>query len=213
MSHTEQKIIDYAEKISKPESEFLKQIFRETHLKVMNPIMLSGHLQGKLLQMLSSMIKPYFALEIGTFTAYSAICIAQGLQKGGKLITLELNPELESICRKNITESGIEEKIELHIGDARDLIPNIDKPLDMVYIDCDKEIYLEVYNLVIDKVVSGGFIIADNVLWHGKVIDKNAHKDRETKAIVDFNTFVCNDKRVDNLLLPFRDGLMIIQKL
>lgn len=212
MSHIEQKINDYAEKITKPESDFLKQIFRETNLKVMNPIMLSGHLQGKLLQFFCSMIKPRFALEIGTFTAYSAICIAQGLMKDGKLITMELNPELESICRKNIVESGMEEKIELQIGDARELMPAIDKPLDMVYIDCDKEIYLEVYNLVLDKVVSGGFIIVDNVLWHGKVIDKNAQKDRETKAIIDFNTFVCNDKRVDNLLLPFRDGLMIIQK-
>jgi caffeoyl-CoA O-methyltransferase len=213
MSLTEKEINDYSEKISKPESEFLKQIYRETHLKVMNPIMLSGHLQGKLLQLLSSMIKPHFALEIGTFTAYSAICIAQGLPKGGKLITIEINPELESICRKNIIESGMEEKIELQIGDAIKLIPDIDNMLDMVYIDCDKEKYLEVYNLVIDKVAPAGFIIADNVLWHGKVFEKNAQKDRETKAICDFNTFVCNDKRVDNLLLPFRDGLMIIQRL
>lgn len=212
MNPTEQKIIEYAEQITKPESEILRRINRETHLKVMNPIMLSGHLQGKFLSLLSSMIKPQVALEVGTYTAYSAICIAQGLQDGGILYTIESDPELEEICRKNIAESGFQEKIQLLIGDARDVIINIDGPLDLVYIDCDKEIYLEIYKLVFDKVAHGGFIIADNVLWHGKVLDEDEQNYRGTKSIAEFNDYVRNDERADNLLLPFRDGLMIIQK-
>ena len=205
-------IIEYAEKITKPESEILRQINRETHLKVMNPIMLSGHLQGKFLSLLSSMIKPHVALEVGTYTAYSAICLAQGLQDGGTLFTIESDPELEDICRKNIAESGFQEKIQLLIGDARDVIKNINDPLDLVYIDCDKELYLEIYKLVFDKVVHGGFIIADNVLWHGKILDEDEQNYRGTKSITEFNDYVRNDERADNLLLPFRDGLMIIQK-
>ena len=206
-------IIEYAEKITKPETEILKRIFRETHLKVMNPIMLSGHLQGKFLSLLSSMIKPRYALEVGTFTAYSAICLAEGLQNNGKLFTIESDQELEEICRKNIAESGMQEKIDLLIGDARDMIKKISEPLDLVYIDCDKEIYLEIYKLVFEKVVPGGFIIADNVLWHGKILDENEQNYRGTKSIAEFNEYVRNDKRADNLLLPFRDGLMIIQKI
>ncbi len=212
MNPTEQKIIEYAEEITKPESAILNRIFRETNLKVMNPIMLSGHLQGKLLSLLSSMIRPQVALEVGTFTAYSAICIAQGLRDNGKLFTIESNPELEEICCKNIAASGMQEKINLLIGDAREVIKKIDEPLDLVYIDCDKEIYLEIYKLVFDKVVSGGFIIADNVLWHGKILDKDEQNYRGTRSIKQFNEYVRNDKRADNLLLPFRDGLMIVQK-
>ncbi|HNW90881.1 MAG TPA: O-methyltransferase [Bacteroidales bacterium] len=205
-------IIEYAEEITKPESAILNLIYRETNLKVMNPIMLSGHLQGKLLSLLSSMIRPQVALEVGTFTAYSAICIAQGLRDKGKLFTIESNPELEEICRKNIAASGMQEKINLLIGDAREVIKKISEPIDLVYIDCDKEIYLEIYKLVFDKVVSGGFIIADNVLWHGKILDKDEQNYRGTQSIKEFNEYVRNDKRADNLLLPFRDGLMIIQK-
>ncbi len=211
MSHTE-KIIEYAESISKPESGLLKRIYRETNLKIMNPIMLSGHLQGKLLSLISSMIRPKYALEIGTYTGYSAICLAQGLSDEGKLITVESNPELEEYCLKNISDSGLGSKIELIIGDAREVIKSIDKPLDLVYIDCDKEIYLEIYELVFDKVVSGGFIIADNVLWHEKIFDENDRNYKGTIAIEAFNRYIHDDSRVDNLLLPFRDGLMIMQK-
>ncbi|HOY31342.1 MAG TPA: O-methyltransferase [Bacteroidales bacterium] len=213
MSHTEQKIIEYAERITKPETEILRRINRETHLKVMNPIMLSGHLQGKLLGLLSSMQKPRFVLEVGTYTAYSAICLAQGLQEGGKVFTIESDPELEDICRKNIAQSGLQEKIELLTGDAREVIKSIYEPLDLVYIDCDKDIYLDIYKLVFDKVVHGGFIIADNVLWHGKIFEDDGRNYRGTQSISEFNEYIRNDERVDNLLLPFRDGLMIIQKI
>ncbi|MEI6851821.1 MAG: O-methyltransferase [Bacteroidota bacterium] len=208
-----QKIFDYAEEHSKPIDDVLLQLYRETHLKVMNSIMLTGFLQGKLLQSFSEMLKPKMVLEIGTFTGYSAICFARGLSRGATLHTIEKDPELESICRKYFNLSGTADKIELHIGDALELIPRMEHTFDLVFIDCDKEIYSEVYELVIDKVVKGGYIIADNVLWHGKVFEEQKLSDRETKAIMQFNEKVKNDKRVDNFLLPFRDGLMIIKKL
>jgi caffeoyl-CoA O-methyltransferase len=208
-----QRIYEYAEEFSKPIDKILHQLHRETHLKVMNPIMLTGFLQGKLLQFLCEMIKPANVLEIGTFTGYSAICFARGLQAGGRLHTIEKDPELEAVCRKYFKLSGMADKIELHIGDALDLIPKMDKTFEMVYLDCDKEIYLDIYRLVFDKVAKGGYIIADNVLWHGKVIHETVLRDRETKGVVEFNAFVKNDKRVDNFMLPFRDGLMLIKKL
>jgi caffeoyl-CoA O-methyltransferase len=208
-----QKIYEYAEEFSKPVEEVLCQLHRETHLKVMNPIMLTGSLQGKLLRFLCEMIQPKNALEIGTFTGYSAICFARGLQPGSKLLTIEKDPELEAICRKYFALAGLEKKIDFHIGNALDLIPEIDITFEMVYLDCDKEIYLKIYQLIFDKVAKGGYIIADNVLWHGKVINEKDITDKETKGIIDFNTFVRNDKRVDNFMLPFRDGLMMIKKL
>jgi caffeoyl-CoA O-methyltransferase len=208
-----QRIYDYAEEHSKPIDDILLQLHRETHLKVMNPIMLTGFLQGKLLQSFSEMMKPEMVLEIGTFTGYSAICFARGLQHGAKLHTIEKDPELETICRKYFKLSGMADKIELHIGDALKLIPSLEHTFDLVFIDCDKEIYSDVYELVIDKVAKGGFIIADNVLWHGKVFEEQKLSDRETKAIMQFNEKVRNDKRADNFLLPFRDGLMLIKKL
>ncbi|MEI6124029.1 MAG: O-methyltransferase [Bacteroidota bacterium] len=213
MNLTEQKIFDYAEEISSPENEILKQLSRETHLKVMNPIMLTGSIQGKLLQFLSNMIQPQAILEIGTFTGYSAICLAQGLKSEGKLHTIERDPELEEICRKYIALAGFEEKIHLHIGDALQIVPQLNIKFDLIFIDCDKEIYCEVYNLVFDKLKPGGYILADNVLWHGKIFDEHEQNDKETKGIIKFNTHVRNDKRAENFLLPFRDGLMIIKKL
>jgi caffeoyl-CoA O-methyltransferase len=206
------KIHDYAEEHSKPIDDVLYQLQRETHLKVMNPIMLTGFLQGKLLQFLCDMIKPKLMLEIGTFTGYSAICFARGLQEGALLHTIEKDPELESICRKYFIKAGLQDKIELHIGDAVELIPSMDITFDLVYIDCDKEIYPDIYQIVFDKVAKGGYIVADNVLWHGKVIE-NGPADKETKGISDFNEMVKNDERADNFMLPFRDGLMIIKKL
>jgi caffeoyl-CoA O-methyltransferase len=208
-----QRIYDYAEEHSKPIDDILLQLHRETHLKVMNPIMLTGFLQGKLLQSFSEMLKPKMVLEIGTFTGYSAICFARGLQKGAVLHTIEKDPELESICRKYFQLSGMADRIELHIGDALIRIPAIEQTFDLVFIDCDKEIYSEVYELVLPKVAKGGNILADNVLWHGKVFEDQKLSDRETTAIMQFNKKVRNDKRVDNFLLPFRDGLMLIKKL
>jgi len=207
------KIYDYAEAFSTPVDDVLYQLHRETHLKVMNPIMLTGALQGKLLQFFSDMMKPRLILEIGTFTGYSAICLALGLQKGGMLHTIEIDPELESICKKYFEKARLQDRITMHIGDAREVIPTFKQSFDLVYLDCDKEIYPEVYYKVFDKVAKGGYIIADNVLWHGKVFEHDAHPDRETAAIKEFNELVKNDERADNFMLPFRDGLMIIKKL
>jgi predicted O-methyltransferase YrrM len=208
-----QRIYEYAEEYSKPIDKILLELHRETHLKVMNPIMLTGFLQGKLLQFFCEMLKPKLVLEIGTFTGYSAICFARGLRQGATLHTIEKDPELETICRKYFKLSGMTDRIELHIGDALKLIPGLDQTFDLVFIDCDKEIYPEIYNLVFDKVAKGGFIIADNVLWHGKVIEEKDVSDKETIAIKKFNGIVKKDKRVDNFLLPLRDGLMLVKKL
>ncbi len=207
------KIYEYAEEFSKPVDDVLYHLHRETHLKVMNPIMLTGTLQGKLLQFFSEMMRPRLILEIGTYTGYSAICLARGLKKGGMLHTIEIDAELESMCRKYFAKAGLQDSIILHIGNACELIPTFETGFDLVYLDCDKEIYSEVYLKVFDKVVKGGYIIADNVLWHGKVFDENTNTDRETKAIIEFNKLVKNDERADNFMLPFRDGLMIIKKL
>lgn len=212
MNLIEQKIHDYAEETSTQENDILKQLTRETHLKVMNPIMLCGFLQGRFLEMISSMMRAENILEIGTYTGYSAICLAQGLHEHGTLHTIEKDPELEEICRKYFKLSGLEHKIQLHIGDAMQVIPNFDMLFDLVYIDCDKELYTDVYKLVFEKVKPRGYIIADNVLWHGKIFDEKQRDDKETKAIVEFNNYIKNDKRAENYLLPFRDGIMIIQK-
>ncbi|MCK9611333.1 MAG: O-methyltransferase [Bacteroidales bacterium] len=213
MNLTEDKITTYAEMISSPEGRVLSRLRRETHLKAMNPIMLTGHIQGSLLRMLTSMIKPRLVLEIGTYTGYSAICMAQGLNENGKIITIEINPELENICRKYFAESEMNDKINLIIGDALTVIPTLEQKFDMVYIDCDKSDYLNVYNLAMEKLNSGGYIFADNVLWHGKIFASDDKNNKGTKAIKLFNRYIKNDVRVQNLLLPMRDGLMLIQKL
>jgi predicted O-methyltransferase YrrM len=159
------------------------------------------------------MIKPRLVLEIGTYTGYSAICMAQGLNENGKIITIEINPELENICRKYFAESEMNDKINLIIGDALTVIPTLEQKFDMVYIDCDKSDYLNVYNLAMEKLNSGGYIFADNVLWHGKIFASDDKNNKGTKAIKLFNRYIKNDVRVQNLLLPMRDGLMLIQKL
>lgn len=203
---------DYALQYSKQTDEVLYRLYRETHLKVMNPIMLTGFLQGKLLEHISLMLKPERILEIGTYTGFASICLAKGLKSGGKLITIEKNPELEEICRKYFVLSGFENYIDLKIGNALDVIPNLDFNFDLVYIDCDKELYPSIYDKVFKKVNSGGYILADNVLWHGKINDKKFEADKDTSAIRQFNELVLNDNRVDNFILPLRDGLMIIRK-
>jgi predicted O-methyltransferase YrrM len=197
---------------SRDESSVLKKLNRETWAKVMMPRMLSGHLQGQVLRMLSLMIQPKRILEIGTYTGYSAICLAEGLQQGGKLYTIDINEELENMVRTFIDEAGMKEKIDYRIGNALDIIPKLDETFDMVFIDADKENYAKYYDLVFDKVRPGGFIIADNVLWSGKVLMDKAKMDVDTKAICDYNDKVHNDARVDNVLFPVRDGLMVARK-
>jgi caffeoyl-CoA O-methyltransferase len=203
----------YAEAHTSPESQLLHRLNRETHIKMRMPNMLSGHLQGAFLRMISLLHKPACILEIGTFTGYSAICLAEGLKPGGILHTIDNNPEMEDYAMRYILEAGMEKSISVHIGEALDLIPAIEGPFDLVFIDADKDNYIRYYDLVIGKVPQGGIIIADNALWYGKVLDPDALTDRETAGIVAFNDYIQNDIRVENVLLPLRDGLMMMRKL
>lgn len=213
MDFLDQNIEEYARLFSRPESEVMKDLNRETHLQKLQPRMLSGHLQGNFLKMISQMIRPANILEIGTFTGYSALALAGGLQENGKLITLEYNEEHESIARKYFKKAGFADTIEMIIGKASDLIPTLHEKWDLVFIDADKINYSLYYDLVFDAVPSGGWIIADNVLWSGKVLLDDKELDADTLAIKAFNKKVNEDPRVENMILPFRDGLMLIRKL
>lgn len=200
----------YAEEHTTGESNLLKQINRDTHAHVLMPRMLSGHMQGRLLAMFSNMIKPKNILEIGTYTGYSAICLAEGLQAGGKLVTIDINEELEDRVRQYFKKANIESSVDFRIGKAAEIIPSLPMKFDLVFIDADKENYCSYFDLVIDRVNLNGFILADNVLWSGKVL--NSNPDKDTRAILAFNEKVYADSRVENVLLPVRDGIMIMQK-
>ncbi len=203
----------YAESHTTGESIHLHNLYRETHLKILQPRMLSGHLQGRFLSMIVALLRPKNILEIGTYTGYSALCLAEHLPEGGQIDTIDINEELQPIIQKYLRESGNESKVTCHVGDALTLIPQLEKPYDLVFIDADKENYLPYYQLVIDRLASGAIIIADNVLWSGKVLDESEiARDPDTKALAEFNTYVQGDDRVENLLLPLRDGLMVIRK-
>jgi caffeoyl-CoA O-methyltransferase len=202
----------YAEDTTSDESTVLQKLYRETNLKIPYPQMLSGKLQGKLLAMISKMIYPERILEIGTFTGYSAICLSEGLADKGIIDTIEIDLEREDMINLFFKEAGITHKVKLHIGNAMNIIPTFNHSFDLVFIDADKENYLNYYKLVFDKVRPGGFILADNVLWNGKVLQETS-ADSETNGIKEFNQFIKNDKRVEQVLLPFRDGLMIIRKM
>jgi predicted O-methyltransferase YrrM len=210
MEFIDEKLADYCENLTEKESDLLKELNRETHLKINQPRMLSGHLQGRLLSFLSKLQRPEFILEIGTYTGYSALCLAEGLNENGKLITIDPNEETNHFAQQFINKSAYKNKIELITGHANAIIPTLNQTFDLVFIDADKKNYSLYYNLVIDKVKSGGLIIADNVLWSGKVI--NEKKDADTQLIHDFNEMVNKDTRVENLLLPVRDGLMLMRK-
>jgi caffeoyl-CoA O-methyltransferase len=201
----------YSEKFTLPESLALQELSRETHAKVLMPRMLSGHLQGRLLSMFSHMIQPGRILEIGTYTGYSAICLAEGLKENGLLHTIDINEELEQMAKKYFEKAGLQNKIIIHIGNALEIIPALDEVFDLVFIDADKENYSAYYDLVFDKVRTGGFILADNVLWSGKVLEKK--KDKDTAAIHAYNQKILHDNRVENVLLPVRDGIMIARKI
>lgn len=206
------KIEDYIEKNSSKEPQILKDLNKETYLKVLNPRMLSGHLQGRFLSIISKLIKPKKILEIGTYTGYSAICMAEGLIDNGIIHTIDINEELVSIQKKYFKKTKTTNSIIQHVGDAKEIIGKIDEIFDMIFLDADKENYIEYYNLCIDKVRSGGLIIADNVLWTGKVIDPKSYDDELTQYLIDFNTIINQDDRVENIILPLRDGLNIIIK-
>lgn len=194
------------------EDAVLTELDRETNLKVLGARMISGHLQGQVLSMLSKMIRPKHILEVGTFTGYSAICLAKGLQDNGKLITLEVNDELETLAQKYFAKAGLQNKIEQRIGSALDIIPNLHHSFDLVFLDADKREYIKYYQLLIDKMQSGSYLIADNTLWSGKVLDTPKSDDYQTKGIVAFNTYLKNDSRVEKVILPLRDGMTIIRK-
>ena len=197
---------------STPEDPLLAELNRQTWLKILNPKMLSGHYQGKLLEMISCMINPSQILEIGTYTGYSAICMGRGLKEGGQLHTIDINDEIRDFAFDFIRKSGMQDKIIMHTGNALKIIPSLIGPFDLVFIDGEKSEYKEYYNLVFPKVRKGGFILADNVLWDEKVYRPEYDNDEYTVCIRDFNEMISRDERVDNLLLPVRDGLMIIRK-
>lgn len=207
-------LLTYCEDHTSKEDDLLLKITRETQAKVMMPRMISGHLQGKMLELFTKMQNPNTILEIGTYTGYSGICLARGLRAGGKLITLDINDELETMVRGFFEESGLANQIDYRLGNALEIIPTLTGPFDMVFIDADKLNYGKYYDLIIDKLNPGGIILADNVLWSGKVLVEEGQKiDKDTKAILGFNLMVQNDPRVENTLLPIRDGVMMARKI
>jgi caffeoyl-CoA O-methyltransferase len=210
MFEIDEKLLEYIMTHSTPEDPVLAELYRETYLKVLYPRMISGPLQGKLLEFISRMIQPSAILEIGTFTGYSAICLAKGLKQGGKLHTIEINDELGPVIKRYCVKSGLQHSIVLHTGDARQIVPSLELQFDLVFIDADKEQYLEYYNLALKKTRIGGYILVDNVLWDGKILYQAG--DKETAGIIEFNDYVKNDKRVEKMILPIRDGLMLIRK-
>lgn len=202
----------YCEDHSDEESRALADINRDTFANVLHPRMLSGHLQGRVLSMLSTLIRPQFILEIGTYTGYSAICLAEGLAPGGRLITLEANEEYRSRILSNVEKAGFQDKIELRTGNALDLMDELDMRFDLVFIDADKLNYLNYYEKIFSKVNVGGVILSDNVLWDGKVYNEQLN-DATTRHIREFNNHLKNDKRTEKVLLPIRDGLFVSRKI
>lgn len=203
-------LLDYCENFTEKESDLLKQLNRETHLKIGSPRMLSGHLQGRFLSFLSRLVQPSLILEIGTYTGYSALCLAEGLKENGKLITIDPNEETNHFAKQFIERSEFKNKIQFISNVAQEVIPQLHQHFDLVFIDADKKNYGVYFDLVIDKVNTGGLIIADNVLWSGKILE--GKKDTDTQAIHDFNQKIAHDQRVSNVLLPVRDGLMVMRK-
>jgi predicted O-methyltransferase YrrM len=219
---------EYIEQHSSQENEVLQQITRSTHLEVINPRMLSGHVQGRVLSMISKMIRPKRILELGTFTGYSALCLAEGLTEDGRLVTLEHNDEMESSIRRNFALSPLGEKIELVIGDAKETLENFEfrikdlelgavsdrgEQFDLVFIDADKKEYCDYLDLVLPLVREGGWILADNTLWDGHIVDSAYDKDKQTIGLRAFNDKVAQDERLEKVILPLRDGLTIIRKI
>lgn len=202
----------YAERFTVEESPLLAELNRYTHANVLMPRMLAGHLQGRVLAMISHMVNPKCVVEIGTYTGYSALCWAEGLADGGMVHTIEVNDELESKIKSFLDRSEHKDNIQLHIGAAMDVLNELSGPFDIVYIDADKENYAAYFDATIDRVSSGGYIIADNVLWSGKVSGNPDEMDLETRALYDYSQKIHDDPRVENVLLPVRDGLLIARK-
>jgi len=208
-----EKLDDYVVMHSEEEPELLKQLTRETHQKILQPRMLSGHYQGRVLSMISKLINPKYILEIGTYTGYSALCLAEGMQKDGELHTIDINEELFDFQRKYFDKSEYGNQIHQHLGNALEIIPKLNKTFDLIFIDADKENYSNYFHCIIDKLNSGGVILSDNVLWSGKVIEKVDEKDIDTKGVIAYNTLLKNDPRIETIILPIRDGLTISRKI
>ena len=213
MEFIDESLVSFIENHSQKESDVLKRLNRETYAKVLTPRMLAGHLQGRVISMLSNMIQPKQILEIGTYTGYSAICWSEGLISNGKIHTIDINEELKDMVDRYLIEAKIVDQVQTYVGNAVDIIPTIDEVFDVVFIDADKENYSLYFDLVFDKVRKGGYIIADNVLWSGKVVGDRESMDDETAALVDYCKKIHQDNRVENVLFPIRDGLMIARKL
>lgn len=212
MDFLPKEIAEYTERYSQEESKLLKELHRDTFANVLTPRMLAGHLQGRTISMLSKMIQPKIVLEIGTYTGYSAICWSEGLVPGGVVHTIDINEELGDMVNRYISKAHKEEVIKTHIGSAIDIIPMIKEQFDIVYIDADKVNYSNYFDLTFDRLNPGGYIIADNVLWSGKVVEPEENMDEDTKALVTYCRKIHHDNRVENVLFPIRDGLMIARK-
>ncbi|MEX0813358.1 MAG: O-methyltransferase [Chitinophagales bacterium] len=211
MNFFPEELQEYCEKHSSKEDEVLYELNRKTHLDVLKPRMLSGQHQGVFLQMLSHMIQPIQILEIGTYTGYSAICLAKGLKENGQLHTIDINEELKDLAAEYFQKAELEKKIKQYTGNALEIIPKIEAEFDLVFIDADKINYSNYYDLVLPKLRKGGFILADNVLWSGKVLEANSDKD--TEALKAFNEKITKDPKVENVLVPIRDGVMVLRKI
>jgi caffeoyl-CoA O-methyltransferase len=209
MNFLPEKIDNYVVNHSQKEPELLQQLNKETWQKVLNPRMLSGGYQGRILSMISKLIQPKTILEIGTYTGYSALCLAEGLQKNGALFTIDKNEELEDFAKKYFEKSNYNAQIKQLVGNALDIIPTLNEKFDLVFIDADKENYTNYFKMIIEKMNSGGVILSDNVLWSGKVVEEIEPNDKDTKALVDYNKILNNDDRIETILLPIRDGLSI----
>jgi len=212
MEFLEQNLANYIVAHTSESAILLQELERETNLKVLMPRMISGHFQGRVLSMLSKMIQPKNILEIGTYTGYSALCLAEGLADDGRLLTIDINAEVEELVRKYFNKSNYKNQIEYIIADAMNYLKTIQGKFDIVFIDADKENYQQYYDMIIDHVNPGGYIIADNVLWSGKVVADLKKIDKDTQAILNFNAFVQSDERFENVLFPIRDGLLIARK-
>lgn len=209
MSFIPENIDQYVVKHSQQEPTLLQQLNKETWQKVLNPRMLSGAYQGRILSMISKLIQPKNVLEIGTYTGYSALCLAEGMQKSGLLLTIDKNEELESFSRKYFDKSDYKNQIKQLVGNALEIIPTINMKFDLVFIDADKSNYVNYFNLIIDKMNSGGVILSDNVLWSGKIVEKLDSKDLDTNSLMVYNKLLNSDDRLETVLLPIRDGLTI----
>ena len=213
MHFISEELEDYVSNHSQIEPELLAKLNKETHQKVLQPRMLSGHFQGRVLSMLSKIIRPTTILEIGTYTGYAALCLAEGLTENGTLDTIDVNEELVDFQKKYFDVSPWKDQIFHHLGDALEVIPTLDKKFDLVFIDADKENYIAYFNMMVPMMNKGGIILSDNVLWSGKVLEEVKSSDKTTQILLDYNKLINEDKRVETVLLPIRDGLTVTRVL